>query len=163
MAHDPLTLHALADAVSMHRARLLAAFRGEEAWEPVCESYGVAPTGPREQQLRACLEAVAGWGSEAARRVGGAEAMALSARLADLVRETMNEVSPPPTTGSKAGLAMIFANATANVGWWKERYGKVKTVYVARCRHCGGKQTAALAFHCPYCGRFLYSDPKQPS
>jgi hypothetical protein len=155
-----MTPEELADAISMHRARLLAAFRGEEPWEPVRESYGVPPTGPREAELRACLEAVAIWGSDAARRLGGPQGTALAAHLADLVRETMNEASPAPATGSKAGLGMIFANATANVGWWKERYGKVKQTYVARCRHCGGKHTTALAFHCPYCGRFLYDDPK---
>jgi hypothetical protein len=152
-----MTPDELADAISMHRARLLAAFRGEEPWEPVRETYAVPSLGGREAELRACLEAVAAWGTEAARRLG---APALAAHLADLVRETMNEVSPAPATGGKAGLAMIFANATAHVGWWKERYGKVKQIYVARCRHCGGKHTTALAFHCPYCGRFLYDDPK---
>ncbi|MCB9612841.1 MAG: hypothetical protein H6722_10360 [Sandaracinus sp.] len=155
-----MTPDELADAVSMHRARLLAAFRGEEPWEPVAESYGVTPTGAREAELRACLEAVATWGRDAASRLGP-PGVGITAHLADLVRETMNEIAPAPTTGGKAGLAMIFANATASVSWWKERYGKVKTIYVARCRFCGGKQTTALAFHCPYCGRFLYADPKQ--
>jgi hypothetical protein len=154
-----MTPEELADAVASHRSRLLAAYRGDEPWDEVRASYEVASSGAREAELRACLEAVVAWGTAAARSLGPS-ATGLAAHLADLVRETMNEVSPPPSTGAKAGLAMIFANATANVSWWKEKYGAVKNVYVARCRYCGGKQTTALAFHCPYCGRFLYDDPK---
>lgn len=146
---------ALGDVIAAHRARLLGAYRGEEAWEEVRATYGVGALGSREAELRACLEALSGWASAAARGLGPA-GIALAAYAADLVKETMSELAPP-ATGAKAGLAMIFANANANVGFWKERAGKVKQAYVARCRHCGGHQQNALVFDCSYCGRLLYA------
>lgn len=155
-----MTLYELADAVGAHRERLLGAYRDEEPWEPVRASYGVEALGHRDAELRACLEAVAAWGKHAAQQLGGDEAPVLAARVDELVRDTMKEIAPAPTTGAKAGLAAIFANATAHVGWWKERYGKVKLTDAARCRTCGARQTQALVFDCMHCGQFLYGDPK---
>lgn len=146
----------LRDVIAAHRARLLAAYRGEEAWDEARASYGVGALGAREPELRACLEALAAWAQNAAHALGPA-GTALAAHVAELVKETMSELSPP-ATGAKAGLSMIFANATASVGFWKEKAGKAKQAYVARCRHCGGRQMSALLFDCSYCGRFLY-DP----
>ncbi len=146
----------LGDVIAAHRARLLAAYRGEEAWEEARATYGVGALGAREAELRACLEALSAWAQSAARALGPS-GTALAAHAADLVRETMAELAGP-ATGAKAGLSMIFANATANVGFWKEKAGKVRQAYVARCRHCGGRQLNALVFECSYCGRFLY-DP----
>jgi len=147
----------LGGLVAAHRSRLLAAHRGEEAWDAVLASYGVTAQGSREAELRACLTALAAWARDAANTLGGAAGVALAAHAADLVSETMRELAPP-ATGSRTGLSMIFANATANVGFWKERYGHARGTYAARCRHCGARQLVALVFECPYCDRFLYGD-----
>lgn len=153
-----MTADELGQVVVMHRQRLVSAFRDPGAWGPVRASYGVGDLGAREPEMRACLEALCGWARTAAGGIGGQAATDLTARLGDLVRETMDEVAPP-ATGAKAGLAAIFKNATANVGWWKQRAGDARPIHVARCRSCGATQTTALLFDCEYCGNFLYGNP----
>ncbi len=152
-----MTPDGLSLAISAHRARLLAAFRNEgaESWADARSSYGVGEQSARDAELRACLEAVAAWGRMAAAQVEGGAALVM--QLDALVRETMKEIAP--ATGAKAGLAAIFANATANAGWWKQQWQGISTTQAARCRSCGARQETALVFDCPYCGQFLYAAP----
>jgi len=160
----------LAEIVAAHRERILASHRGgdgAEPWASVRSAYGV-PVSAREQELEACLDAVVAWAREslpglAPGAPGEPDAASLDAHLAGLVAETRRELSPPTSgAGGVAGLGAIFANATANVGWWQERFRQVKEVSVIRCRTCGSRQEQALVFACAYCGREMFGDPKDP-
>jgi hypothetical protein len=134
--------------LSAHRAHLLQAFRGP-AWGAVAASYG-ATAATRPDQLRQALTAVEQW----ARQVGPTPEVA--AHLDTFVSEAMDEAVPKQ--GAVAGLAMIFANATANAGWWAQQRAGAGSTYVARCHGCGATQQKVLIFDCQYCGAPLYGD-----
>ena len=137
----------LVQVLAAHRAHLLQAYRGP-SWDVVAENYAVPP-GPREAQLRAALISVEAWARSFA------PDPALAAHLDTFVKEAMDEVGPK--TGATAGLGMIFANATASVGWWAAQRAQ-GTSYVATCVGCAGSQTRPLQFKCQYCGEALYEE-----
>ena len=137
----------LIQTLAAHRGHLLSAYRGSE-WPEVAEAYG-ATGSTREEQLRGALGAVEAWAR------GLTRDPELLERLATFTTEAMSEVGPK--TGATAGLAMIFANATANVGWWAEQRSS-GTSYVATCNSCGASQQRLLEFTCQYCGSPLYEE-----
>ena len=139
----------LVATLAAHRNHLIAAFRGPD-WDAVATAYG-AVGDSREAQLQGALEAVVTW----ARRLT-ADPEVLT-HLDGFVRETLDEVAPK--TGAVAGLAMIFANATAHTGWWAARYA-AKTTDVADCDGCGAPQLRVLHFECEYCGEPLYPEAR---
>lgn len=141
---DPAALFGM---IAAHRSRLLEAYRGPE-WAEVARAYGLEDA-PREVQLRAALDAVAAWGSSLLGD-GAAEGRAQLERFTeDALAETR------PKTGALAGLGAIFANATANVGWWAQRASSAGSI-VASCPGCGATQRKVLEFRCEYCGGELY-------
>jgi hypothetical protein len=138
------------DAVAVlaaHRARLLGAFRGG-TWAPTAAAYqAIGPT--PLAQLESALRAVESWG----RHVTADPAV--HAHLDTFVREALDEVAP--ATGAVAGLAGIFANATAHAGWWAAQTDGT-TSYVATCASCGATQQRVLTFTCERCDQPLYPE-----
>jgi hypothetical protein len=143
---DPETLCAV---VAGHRKRLLEAWRGP-AWDAVAAEYG-ATGATRREALRAALDAVRAWALSLAE---GAEIDAsLRDHLTRLTDDALREVGPEH--GARAGLAAIFANATASTGWWAARTAAAAAL-VASCPGCGASQQRILCFECQYCGGALY-------
>lgn len=140
----------LVATLAAHRKHLLDAYKGPQ-WPEVAQHYG-ASGATREAQLRSALESVVAW----ARRFPSAAA--ISDRLDRFTADALDEASPK--TGATAGLSMIFANATANTGWWAAKYSTT-TTYIADCSSCGAPQQKVLVFVCQYCGNPLYEEESE--
>ena len=150
--------HFLTNFVAMHRERLVEAYGDNRQWAEVRSSYEVAEQGDRQRELRDCLAEVAAY-ARARLPADAAGAAELNQHLDDLIDDTLEEVKPAPKTGATAGLGAIFANATANVSWWKKQSSRrVGATFTSDCRTCGAAQETALLFECEYCGSFLYGD-----
>ncbi len=156
MAESPNQASFLANFVALHRTRLVDAYEDDQEWASVRASYDVGALGDRNQELRACLGKVA-----ALARSHAGDHSNLHNHLDQLVEETLREVEQAPSTGASAGLSAIFANATANVSWWKQRSTQVGATFTSNCRTCGAAQETALLFECEYCGDFLYGDLRE--
>ena len=154
----PRDIEFLTSFVAMHRSRLLEAFEDDQEWDKVRSSYGIEGLNTPEDELRACLTEVTRW---AQARVSDAHPGAQPFRnhLSSLVDDTVDEAtSTAPQTGASAGLGAIFANATANVGWWEQQSQRIGATVTSNCQTCGAAQETALVFECEYCGSFLYED-----
>jgi hypothetical protein len=137
----------LVPVLSAHRKRIVDAF-GTPQWSAVAEAYGAGDDAPKVQ-LKTALENVVAWARQLT------DDAAVLGHLDAFVDEATKAASP--STGATAGLAMIFANATANTGWWAAQYS-TSTTYVADCKGCGAPQLRVLHFVCEYCGNPLYEE-----